>query len=150
MTDPATISAFLTSLSFAAKFVKGSLEKIKDLAVREEVEKLLNAIIPLQSEIITLQEAYISHIREIQNLEKKLREIEDWRKEVECYELKELAPGVRVYVKKSQRGDSGPELYFCPQCFNIDHKKSMLQGSHLIEGIIRYTCLNCENTFDNR
>ena len=140
MTDPATISAFLTSLSFAAKFVKDSLEKIKDLAVRKEVEELLNAIIPLQSHIIALQEANFACIKEKQNLENKLREIEDWAKEAEGYELKKFPGRTYMYVKKPQSGDAGPVVYLCTKCFDIDHKKSILQpmGSYTL------ICPNCK------
>jgi hypothetical protein len=143
MTDPATISAFLTSLTFATKFVKASLEKIKDMAVREKVEELLNAIIPLQSHIIALQEANFACIKEKQNLENKLREVEKWAKELESYELNEPVSGTFVYIKKPESGHTGPVVYLCPKCFDADHKKSILQVDR---GGYHY-CLNCKNYF---
>ena len=145
MVDFAGISAALSTLSVAIKFLKGSLEKIKDTAVREKVEELLNSIIPLQSEIIALQEANLSYVKEIQNLEKKLREVEDWAKEVESYELKQLSENTHVYVKKSESGRTEPVVYFCPNCFDINHKKSILQNSTKRGYIL--TCLNCKSDF---
>jgi hypothetical protein len=144
MVDMASISAFLTSLGVAIKFLKGSLEKIKDIAVREKVEELINAIIPLQSIILSLQAENSAYIREIQNLEKKLREVENWAKEVESYELKEVAPGIHVYVKKSESGHTKPVVYLCPNCFDVNHKKSILQTS--VRGYHR--CLNCKNELE--
>jgi len=141
MVDFGTISAALTSLSLATKFVKGSLEKIKDEAVREKVEELLNAIIPLQSEIIALQEANLSYIKEIQNLEKKLREVEDWDKEAASHELKELSRGIFVYVKKPESGRTRPDVYLCANCFDSNHKKSILQ----MAGRGYYRCPSCKN-----
>ena len=145
MVDLTSISAFLTGLSATIKFIKGSLEKIKDMAVREKVEELLNAIIPLQSHIIALQDGYFTCIKEKQNLEDKLREIEDWRKESGGYELKPLIPGVFAYVKKSERGDTGPVVYFCTKCFDIDHKKSILQLRSETQYGRWYKCHNCNS-----
>lgn len=147
MTDLASISAFLGSLSIATKFLKGSLEKIKDIAVREKVEELLNAIIPLQSMILSLQAANGDYIRKVHDLEDELREIKDWRKEEARYELKEIVPSAYVYMKKPESDDTGPVVYFCPKCFDIDHKKSILQGPHEFMKVISYSCLNCKNTF---
>ena len=146
MPDIITISAILKSLSVATKFLKGSLEQIKDIAVREKVEELLTAIIPLQSMILSLQAENSAYIKEIKNLENKLREIEDWAKEASGYELKELAPGVFVYVKKSESGDTRPIVYLCPKCFDIDHKKAVLQVN--ITGF--HMCPNCKNRFPPR
>jgi len=144
MVDMVSISAFLSGLGVTIKFLQGSLEKIKDNAVREKVQELLNAIIPLQTMILSLQAENSAYIKEIQNLEEKLREIEDWKKESEGYELKEPAPGVRLYVKKSESGHAEPVMYFCPHCFDIHHKKSIIQFSS--KGYY-YTCLNCKNNF---
>jgi hypothetical protein len=143
MVDIASISAFLNTLGVAVKYVQGSLNKIKDIAVREKVEELLNSIIPLQSMILSLQVENATYIKEIQNLEKKLREIEDWTKEITAYELKEVTPGVHLYIKKSESSHTGPIVYLCPKCFDIDHKKSILQCNQM--GY--YKCTNCKNRF---
>ena len=145
MVDFASISAALTSLGIAVKFLKGSIEKIKDTAVREKVEELLEAIIPLQSEIIALHGVNLSYIQKIEDLEKKLREIENWTKEVESHELKQVSEDVHVYVKKSEGSQTGPVVYFCPNCFDIQHKKSILQSSTM-RGYT-HTCLNCKSDF---
>jgi len=144
MMDLTSITAVLSSLSIATKFLKGSLEKIKDMAVREKVEELLNAIIPLQSMILSLQAENSAYIREIQNLEKKLREVENWAKEVEGCELKEVAPGILVYVKKPESGHTEPIVYLCPNCFDVNHKKSILQ----VASTGYHKCLNCKNGFE--
>jgi hypothetical protein len=127
MPDMQTISAVLSSITVASKFIKGSIEKIKDNAVRKKVEELLNAIIPLQSHIITLQSMNSASIQKIDGLETKLREIEDWAKEEASHELDEIVPGVNLYIKKPTGEHSGPPVHFCPNCFNIHHKKSIIQ-----------------------
>lgn len=127
MTDIQTISAFLTSLNITSTFLKGYFEKIKDHAVREKLAELLDAIIPLQSHIITLQSMNSASVQKIDSLETKLREIEDWAKEEASHELDEIIPGVKLYVKKPKGEHSGPPVHFCPNCFNIHHKKSIIQ-----------------------
>jgi hypothetical protein len=127
MSDMQTISSFLSSLTVVSKFIRDSIEKIKDNAVREKVEELLNAIIPLQTHIITLQAMNSTSIKEKEALETKLREIEDWNKKAKGYTPYEITPRVIVYMKQSQGKESRPFMYFCPNCFDIHHKLSIVQ-----------------------
>jgi len=144
MVDMSTISAALTSLNAASKFIKDSIEKIKDNAVREKVEELLNAIIPLQTHVITLQAMNSESIKEKEALEKKLKEIEDWSEESSRYELKELAPRVYVYTIKADSSYVGPIHNLCTNCFDIHHKKSIIQLLSETAGGIFYFCPNCK------
>lgn len=131
MVDLSTISAALSSLDIASKFSKHSIEKIKDGAVRVKVEELLNAVIPLQTHIITLQTMNSASITEKENLEKKLKEIEDWNKEASRYELKELASGVYVFGIKITAKSSEPPHYLCTKCYqerkNLSFNVSAIQ-----------------------
>jgi hypothetical protein len=142
MLDMQTISAALTSLSLTTKFIKDSIEKIKDHAVREKVEELLNAIIPLQTHIITLQAMNSASVKEKEALEQKLREIEDWTKEKASHELDEVTAGVKVYVKKPKSEHSTPLVHYCPNCFDIHHKKSIIQLERATAAGNFYYCPN--------
>jgi ribosomal protein L32 len=150
MVDLASISAALSSLNIASKFLKNRLKQINDSAVREKLEELLNAIIPLQSQIIALQAANSAYIKEKEEIEKKLREIEDWKKESDRYERKEFALGVYVYAIKVNSGYSGLEHNVCPKCFEIDRKISTIQLLHESAGGKVYFCPNCKNEFNTR
>ena len=119
------------------------MTQIKDTAVREKLEELLNAIIPLQSHIITLQAFNSDIVKEKEALEKKLREIEDWGTESLNYELNELASGVFAYKYKSGSTLSGPAYYLCANCFNIKRQKSILQRTGQDGLGIYYKCGNC-------
>ena len=142
--DISTISAALSSLNVASKFIKGSIEKIKDEAVREKVEELLNAIIPLMSQIISLQTLNSASIKEKEALEKKLKDIEDWQKESIRYELKELASGVYVYGIKEAAKSSEPDHYLCAKCYN-ERKKAIIQRVlHSYDGM-HYICHTCSS-----
>lgn len=139
-----TISAALPGLSLTTKFLKDSIGKIKDIAVREKVEELLNTIIPLQSFVISLQATNSSLIKEKETLEQKLREIEDWRQEASSYELTEIASGVYVYMKKKAVDSSEPVHYLCANCYN-DRKKSILQRTRQSHGGMHYICHFCSS-----
>lgn len=142
--DMSTISAALSSLNIVSKFIKDSIDKIKDDAIREKVEELLNAIIPLQSQIISLQALNSAGIQEKEVLEKKLRDIEDWRKEATRYELKELASGVYVYTIKETAKSSEPVHYLCAKCYN-ERKKSILQRTRQSLDGTHYVCHSCSS-----
>lgn len=142
--DIATISAALSSLSITSKFIKDSIEKIKDNAVREKVEELLNAIIPLMSQIISLQALNSASIKEKEALEQKLKNIENWNEEAARYELEELASGVYVYAIKEAAKSSGPVHYLCAKCYN-DRKKSILQRTQHSYSGMHYVCHSCSS-----
>lgn len=142
--DMGTISAALTSLGLAAKFLKDSIEKIKDEAVREKVKELLDTIIPLQTYIISLNETISSLRKEKEAIEQKLREIEDWRQEAASYELVELASGVYAYMKKKTIPLSEPPHYLCAKCYN-DRKKSILQRVRQSHAGMHYVCHSCSS-----
>jgi len=142
--DMTTISATLTSLGITAKFIKGSIEKIKDEAVREKVTELLDTIIPLQTAIISLNETTSSLRQEKEAAEQKLREIEDWRIEAASYKLTEVASGVYVYAKEKTTTSSEPYHYLCAKCYN-DRKKSILQRISKTMMGIEYICHTCKS-----
>lgn len=144
MVDITAISATLASLNLASKFIKDSIEKIKDNAVREKVEELLNAIIPLQTHIISLQVVNSASIQEKEALEKKLREIEDWNKEAASYELKEIASGVYVYAIKPNSSVASPPHNLCAKCFQ-ERKKSILQRVKKSMVGVTYACHSCKS-----
>ncbi len=152
MIDLSSIPTILSSLDIASKFVKGSINKIKDNAVREKVEELLNSIDLFHIQITSLYESNLalyksslSHIVEKETLEKKLKELEDWTIEEASHELDEVTTGVKLYIKKSSGEIARPIEHFCPNCFNIHHKKSIIQFSHTdsLAKAKRYFCPNC-------
>ncbi len=142
--DMTTISATLASLNIASKFIKNSIEKIKDDAVREKVTEILDSIIPLQANIVSLYESNLTLIKEKETLEKKIMEIEDWQKEASRYELKELASGVYVYCIKETAKSSEPNHYLCAKCYN-DRNKTILQRTSHSHAGVHYVCHSCSS-----
>jgi len=142
--DMNTISAALTSLGLTAKFIRTSIEKITDEAVREKVQELLDAIISLQSLIISHQAEFSALRQEKEAIEQKLREIENWREEASRYELTEIASGVYVYAKKKTVESSEPLHYLCAKCYN-ERKKSILQRTQHSGMGIHYICHSCSS-----
>lgn len=140
--DIPTISAALASINLASQFIKSSIDKIKDNAVREKVEELLNSIIPLQIHIITFYEKYSTCAKEKENLEQKRRENEDWKQEASRYKLIELASGVYAYAKEKLMDDSEPHHYICAKCYS-DRKKTILQRDSISHDGIHYKYDRC-------
>jgi superfamily II helicase len=142
--DINTISSVLGSFGLTVNFVKNSIDKIKDVAVREKVQELLNTIIPLQSIILSLQSTNSTLIQEKDALEQKLREIENWNQEASSYQLKELAPGVYVYVKKKGVQTTEPIYYICAKCYK-ERKIYILQRTKHDYAGIHYICHSCSS-----
>lgn len=143
--DIATISAALSSIDIASKFLKGHIEQIKDSAVRGKLQELLDSIIPLYSEVMSLQLSNGTYIQKIAELEKKLREIEDWKTETLKYQLKELASGVYAYEQKPESNSTEPRYYLCPNCFDTKQQKSIFQRVTQDGRGTHYACHGCGN-----
>ena len=135
MIDMRAISATLSTIEVASKYFKNYLTQIKDTAIRQKLGGLLDAIIPLQTHIISLQ-------AENEMLEKKLREKEEWKTETLKYELKELVSGVFAYKYKPDTNCSAPIHYLCSNCFDTKRQKSILQRQQDKFGTY-YICNNC-------
>ncbi len=138
-----TFSATLSSIGLATDFVKSSIDKIKDNAVREKVQELLNAIIPLQFQIMSLQAVNSALTKEKEDLEEELSKIKDWRTEASRYELKEIASGVYAYMKKTEHSTE-PAHYLCTRCYT-EGKKSILQRTEKDFGGVHYLCFCCKS-----
>ncbi|MBW2739782.1 MAG: hypothetical protein JRE64_13250 [Deltaproteobacteria bacterium] len=145
MIDMATVSATLSTIDVASRLIKKSIDKIKDAAVRDKIEELLNAIIPLQTHIINLQATTAELTKEKEKLETSLKNIEDWNTQAKLYQLHELAEGVFVYQYAPGSTHAGPSHYLCTNCFDVKRIKSILHRARQDGCGTYYKCNSCNS-----
>lgn len=109
------LSAFKTMFDMAK-----SLKDINDTAIRN------GAVIELQSQILSAQEAQTALVTRVRELEEKVAGFEKWNTEKERYELQDIGNGILAYTVKPSMDTSGPSHSICPDCY--EHRiKSILQ-----------------------
>jgi hypothetical protein len=110
-------------------------------------EKAALALSQVNVNLISAQAAALTSEREraallarIQDLERRIREIEDWESTAKNYALHAVFPDVWAYASPSEAG--GHVHLLCPLCF-AQRAKSILQRSTDGENGNAYYCLSC-------
>jgi hypothetical protein len=111
----AGVGAFKSMLDMAK-----ALKDMNDVALRNA------AVIELQGQILSAQEAQASLVERVRSLEREVASFEKWDTEKEKYELKNIAFGSLAYVLKPETRGPAPPHWICPNCFT-DKKISIIQ-----------------------
>lgn len=138
--EPASIFA---SVKFAYDIAKGlnSLNTIKER--NEAVSKVLEVLLSVQNDALTMQKEHSLLLTEKDNLIKKISEFEKWYETESKYQLQELAPGVTVYAYKVTNESTEPMHLLCANCFSKKQKGFYVRSEIMLDGI-HYKCLNCD------
>jgi len=119
-------TAFISSISALIKIAKG-LQSVRDQhQISQATSELLERILSVQGDALSLQEQHFSLIHEKEKIEKKLSEFEDWKNTQSQYSLFRTLYGKVVYVPNESHKSSEPKHWLCANCFN-ERKKSILQ-----------------------
>jgi hypothetical protein len=110
----------------AIDLVRSFLNKKQNTAIMEKYNKLLSMLISIQEMQIRSRQQISKLKNKNFELEIKLMEYDNWSKEIESHELKEIRPGLFVYVIKDPKNDIGKQICYCANCFD-NRKKSILQ-----------------------
>ncbi len=140
----AEITAALTGIKAAKNLVKSFSSLSSEVEIKSKSSELLNIIVGLQEQILSMQSKHGELLQSKNELEKQLVNIESWEKEKAQYELKEICPGVFVYASKQDNNSTQPSHWLCTNCYN-NEKKSILQYDSFVSDGTHYLCPNCKN-----
>ena len=140
------IGAALAGIKTFTELTTLILKAKVDSAVREKAIESQAAVISLQTSMMALQAQDQSLLREKNELEKRLVEVENWEDESAKYSLKEIAPHAFAYAPKPDANDAAPEHWLCTRCYQ-ERKKSILQQT-LIPRV--YECPKCKTQVSAR
>ncbi|AUU85064.1 hypothetical protein [Leclercia sp. LSNIH1] len=124
----AELSAAMAALKETAGLAKLIGEAKTDSEVKAATFELQNKLLSLQADCFTLGDAIRSRDDEVAKLQQKLAKYEDFKAQVEGYELEKLDTGAYVYCKKVKFGSEENKIYLCSQCYN-NRVFSILQPS---------------------
>lgn len=139
-----TVQAAITSLKTVIEITKFINSNENDEKLKERTKELINTIINLQHQMLSIQSDHGKLLQDNDNMRKKLMKLEAWDKEKSNYKLTEICPGVFVYSYKKTNDNTDPEHWLCQKCYN-HNKKSILQfDGQSVAGNI-YICHECNN-----
>jgi hypothetical protein len=138
--DPVSI---FTSAKVAYDIAKG-INALKTSVERDEaVAKVLEVLLSVQHDALSMQKEQSLLLTEKDNLIKKISEFEKWSEIESQYELKELTVGVPMYAYKKTDKETQPPHLLCANCFSKKQKGHYIQSEIEFDGT-HYKCLNCD------
>lgn len=139
------ITSAIAGLKTAVDIIKGFNSLQLDVATKEKSVELLNVIISLQTNMLSVQSAYSDLLDSKKKLEKELVELKNSISDKSKYILIEIAPGILAYTSKETSNSSEPKHYLCQNCFDTKNQKSVLQRQYVQHKDL--ICNSCKSTF---
>ncbi len=141
----AEISSLISSTKAAYDIVKGISSLKAEIERNESIAKILEVLISVQSQALSVQAKTQELEIEKYELAKKLMAFETWSETESQYSLEEIASGVFVYSYKKTNEANEPMHWLCTNCWK-DKIKSILQCDtpHRTRDI-SYSCPKCKN-----
>ena len=112
------ITAAIQSIKTGIKIAKGFSDFKTEYEIKSATSELLDSIIDVQNNLLSIQSSYGELLDSKSELEKKLIELEDWNKTKLDYSLVEISSGVFVYVSNESKKSGNKQPCFCAKCFN--------------------------------
>ncbi|EGK3941502.1 TPA: hypothetical protein N7B85_001128 [Escherichia coli] len=129
------ITESLSGVGGAIKSAVGAAREIQNLtvdyAVKEKTHILLDKLMDVQMQQMSLQELLIAAKEKIVELENEKVKQENWAAEAASYELYQPMRGTLVYRSKLSADTDQSPVYICPNCYE-QKRKSILQAEGLV------------------
>lgn len=126
--------AELTAIATIAKTAYDIAKDIDKITTSTEEKKkiaeLVDILFGVQKNAFEAQEKAQELQTKNHELEKRLREFDEWAETQKQYELKELDSGIFAYARKEDAKSDEPMHHLCPNCFDREKRKSILQGEN--------------------
>ena len=126
MIEITAIQSAIASVNAALEFVNRLREISADRATTDLVSKMLSEILDAKQHTIVAQSEHHRMADRVRELEGELREIKDFRKELEGYELQRFGNTAFAYVPRSSEEGGEMRHWLCAACCQND-RKSVLQ-----------------------
>ena len=141
MVDMQSIALAISSAKSITEIVKTLSEGGKQIEMNQIIIDLQSKVMALQSHLLSAQQEQSVLIKIKDQIEEELMQYKNWNIEKDRYEPFKTTCGTILYKLNSPKNDIEKEMYFCPNCMQIN-KPFILQCSEEIAH-----CTNCENSF---
>lgn len=141
------VSLLISSVKVAYDMAKSILTLKTESEKAEQFINLRDTILSIQNQAMNMAEKHKEILKDNDLLRNKLVELEKWKEIAGEHELKEVAPGLRVQIKKgTNQTVIKKAAWFCPVCFE-NHKIFPLQREYDLDTSGSYICPGCKFTY---
>lgn len=128
----------------ATKTITDIAKSLSDTSAKIQVEEvkvaLTNAVIDLQTQLLSIQADYQGILSLNEQLRQQLVEKENWERKASNYHLESLGGAAFVYALNSSSDTNEPPHWICPNCYEESRKSILFKSGTRRE----YKCPNCE------
>ena len=145
MTDPfSALLAAIPGLAKAGADIASASDEAKRNAQLIEFQK---ALINANALIASVQQQNASLLREKDDLEKQIMQLENWKAEKDRYTMVTVFEAATVYSLKESMSNGEPPHFICPVCYQRGHK-TLLQPKKAGTGFVHLYCPTPSCNFD--
>lgn len=128
--------------------LKSAYEIAKTLKNIDDRVKLNSAVIELQEQILSAQEAGASAKERIQELEAIVASHDQWGETANRYALRDYGGATYAYELKAEEANGEPIHRICPNCFERQSRSILQFRFRDNVGRDHYSCLACKTEFE--
>lgn len=139
------VASLLASAKAAYDIAKGINALKNEVDRNHAVSKILEVLIAVQTEALSLQEKHSLLTTKAQELEKECNFLKEWQIEKQRYELREIAPGLFARIEKGFVGTWQSAHKFCATCFEQNFKAPLQQEKIEVGRRLSLTCHRCKS-----
>jgi hypothetical protein len=140
------ITALVAGIRGTIDVVRGLKSSYDAHAISKAQSEILDRLLAVQGDALTLQEKHFSLIQENETLSRKLQDADEWKRVKESLVLKEVSARVYVYISKSPETTVTNPPYYCANCYGLG-QLSILQYSGNGDDYHQYDCQRCGKHF---
>lgn len=137
------ITAAIQSIKVGVEITRGFYNLKTEYEIKTATSDLLDSIIDVQNNLLLIQSSYQSALDDKKEIEDELSRLKNWEKEKDKYFLKQISPGVFVYIIKDNV-EPDKQYWLCTNCFDTKNQKSILQRKYPNHS--DFICNNCKAT----
>lgn len=136
------LTSLISSSRAAYDIAKGISALKSEVERNESISKILEVLISVQINALNVNSMAQELQEEKRALTQKIMELENWSETEKQYILKEIAPGLFVYVYNITHDLTKPIHWLCTKCFN-EKKAHIIQIDRESAAGKHYFCPNC-------
>jgi len=139
--DPTTI---FTMVSTASGLIKTVADLTTDTKVKEKTVAANNALIEIQSGLLTMQKESLELQQENDKLKRQIEQFNDWEKTKTLYKLVHTGGSI-MYQPSDLNPIQEPKRYYCPNCFE---QKCLSIAQYFRTAGNNHFCPKCKTNYD--
>ena len=109
-----------------------------------KVSEVNSKLMAANSVALAAQEKQSKLASQVEELEREISRLKDWKAEAQTYELREVAKGIFAYLKNDASDPLSSNQKLCANCFDQGNKSLLQQQDVPVGRLLSLVCHRCK------